>query len=117
MALLVCAGPTLQKMVVYFKEFNATGPILAETGTTEYWPKGVEIKLLKRSIQRRYSYYAGKLLYIYTLHSEDAPGREGAMLGRICDQWGAAAHGKRDRVAAAHPRAGMHRAAGLGHGR
>ena len=49
---LVYAGPALRKMIMYFKDFNATGPVLVATGTNESWPNGAEINVPKRSIQR-----------------------------------------------------------------
>ena len=64
MAPLVYAGPTLQKMIVYLKEFSATVPIVVETGANASWPNGVEVDVLKRSIQRDYSHCTGKPLYI-----------------------------------------------------
>ena len=71
---LVYAGPTLQRLILYFKELNIIGPVLVETGTNESWPKGAEIEILKRNIQRDYSCYTDKLLHIYTIHPEsDTP--------------------------------------------
>ena len=49
---LVYAGPTLLELILCFKELDTTGPVLVETSTNASWPKGAEIKILKRSIQR-----------------------------------------------------------------
>ena len=70
---LVYAGPTLRKMIVYFKDLSTTGPALVETGTNTSWPDGAEFKILKRSIQRDYSHYTEKPLYIYAVHADENP--------------------------------------------
>ena len=63
----------LQKLSVFFTDLNTKGPVLVEAGTNGSWPKGVEIKMLKRSIQSVYSYYVDKQLYVYAVISEDDP--------------------------------------------
>ena len=61
MAFLAFAGPTMQKLAVFFKDLNTTGPVLVAGGTNESWPKGVEVKIIKHVIQNDCSYDADEL--------------------------------------------------------
>ena len=42
-----------------------------EAGANESWPKGAEVKMITRSIQKEYAYYADKQLYVYIVNGED----------------------------------------------
>ena len=70
---LVYAVPALRKMIVYLEDFCTAGPVLVEAGTNISWPDGAEVKTLKRSIQRDYSYYTDKIPYKYAAHAEENP--------------------------------------------
>ena len=46
----------------FFKDLDATGPVLVEADANESWPKSVEINMTKRSVQHGYSYCADEHL-------------------------------------------------------